>query len=67
MFIKVASSAFAGAGFDYLDYSDNGISLEIGDLVVVPFNTTLVTGFVINISEKSEVTDVLPIHEKIEG
>ncbi|MBR5355304.1 MAG: primosomal protein N', partial [Lachnospiraceae bacterium] len=67
MFIRVASSAFAGAGFDYLDYSDNGISFEIGDLVVVPFNKSLVTGFVINIIEKSEVSEVLPVHEKIEG
>ncbi len=67
MFIKVASSAFAGAGFDYLDYSDNGISLEIGDLVVVPFNKSLVTGFVINKSNKSEAPNVLPVREKIDG
>ena len=67
MFIRVASSAFAGAGFDYLDYSDNGLSLDIGDLVIVPFNKTFVPGFVINKMNKSEVSDVLPIHEKVEG
>lgn len=67
MFVKIASSAFSGAGFDYLDYSDNGIDLEIGDLVSVPFNNRLVVGYVINKSDKKSVNDVLPVYEKIEN
>lgn len=67
MFVKVASSAFSGAGFDYLDYSDKGLDLEIGDLVSVPFNNNLVIGYVINKSNKKSVDDVLPVFEKIEN
>lgn len=65
-YAKVASRDFAGAGFDYLDYDTADINLSIGDLVAVPFGGRIVTGFVINLSDRTEAEKIFPVYEKIE-
>ncbi|MBQ0105959.1 MAG: primosomal protein N' [Armatimonadetes bacterium] len=65
-YVKVASREFAGAGFDFLDYSTGDLNLGIGDMVAVPFNNRIVLGYVINVSDRTEIADTKEVYEKIE-
>ena len=57
-YARVVSSSFTGAGFDYLDYKiPKNIELAEGDGVIVPFRHRTVFGYVIKISNKTNIEE----------
>lgn len=68
-YARVASSFFSGSGFDYLDYIvPQGMTLKIGDGVIVPLRNQAIFGYVIKITDNSDIESdkLLYIYEKID-